>query len=716
MPNRLATSRSPYLLQHRDNPIDWYPWGEEAFERARVEDKPVFLSIGYSSCHWCHVMAHESFEDEEVAEALNRYFVSVKVDREEHPDVDEAYMTAVQLANGHGGWPMTLFLLPDKRPFFAATYLPRDGRAGMPGFLNLVLSIASAWRRDREEIIRSANEFGQVLSQTLTQHIGPSRPELDRSLLDESLQSIRQTYDSRHGGFGTKPKFPPHSALLLLLETVENGWVDNHTSNELLAMAFFTLERMALGGIHDHVGGGFHRYSTDERWLLPHFEKMLYDNGLLLEAYSRAARASRDARERSLFFRTARGIVSWLQREMAGEDGLFASALDADSEGEEGAYYLWTQDEIEAALGDRARPFAEAFGVRSEGNFLDEATRRRTGKNVLHLSRDDGGEFREELDRLAEARARRPRPMRDWKAIAAWNGLAIAGLTASGETEMAARCLAAWSGAETSHGGLPHLVVDGEPVGSGYLDDYALLAWGASALADRTGEAEHRAFAEALTRAMVDRFYDASKGAFFATSADHERLFGKTKPALDQAIPAANAYAIRCLMKIGDWKRAEESLHALLGWMQRVPYATESLVATAALFLQSRPPSIVVPRPALVPKAEIEVRLEDPEVEVHPDGFAYGRLLLRVPEPFHVNTAYPSVRWLIPTRVEAEGAEAYASYPEGEADRYEGDVEIPLRIKPSEIPQVVHLKVTYQPCTETECLAPEEKRLTLKIR
>ncbi|MGZ6972201.1 MAG: thioredoxin domain-containing protein, partial [Thermoanaerobaculia bacterium] len=403
--NRLARESSPYLRQHANNPVDWYPWGDEAFEKARREDRPVFLSIGYSSCHWCHVMERESFENEEIAALLKTHWVSIKVDREERPDVDDVYMTAVQLTSGRGGWPLSAFLLPDRRPFFAGTYFPPDDRHGRPGFLSLLRRLDAAWREKREDLEGRAAEIASevVAASGLAAHGSPE--PLSPGSLGLLGAALSRLFDSEHGGFGDAPKFPPHLALAWLLRRGAAG------DAAALAMAEATLEAMALGGIRDHLGGGFHRYSTDAEWFLPHFEKMLTDNAQLLAVYARAyALTGRD-----LFHRVARETGEYLLREMTGPEGGFFAATDADSEGEEGKYFVWDLSEIREVLGKGdAEYFCEWYGIRPEGNFRDESSGRATGLNIPHLSKQFSFEDEERLAplraALLAARARRVPP------------------------------------------------------------------------------------------------------------------------------------------------------------------------------------------------------------------------------------------------------------------------------------------------------------------
>ncbi|RYG25981.1 thioredoxin domain-containing protein, partial [bacterium] len=599
MPNRLAAATSPYLRQHQDNPVDWYPWSDEAFNKARSEGKPVFLSVGYSSCHWCHVMAHESFEDAGVAEVLNRDFVSIKVDREERPDVDEAYMAFVQMSVGRGGWPMSVFMTPDRKPFFGGTYWPKDDGGGHPGFVRILEHLAKTWRERREEVEGEANRIGGELERYFASATPETVATLEPALYSIAVQSQAQDFDPERGGFGQAPKFPPHTAIDLLMSYALSEFAPDEERQASLAMAFITLEKMCLGGIHDQVGGGFHRYSTDAEWLLPHFEKMLYDNALMLGNLARAtAIASEvDPGRAPLFARAAGGIVAWLQREMTSPEGLFYSALDADSlneegEDEEGAFYVWSAEELA-----KLRPeFLQAYGVRPGGNFQDEATGQATGMNILHLREDVGTQFDPELDALLNHRASRPRPGLDDKAIVAWNGLMIGALAEAGLAEPASRAAQAILSVAESAGHLPHTIFNGQPQGEAFLDDVAALADGLFKLADfyasqdNLPEAQRwNGEAERLAAIMIRDFEDPATGAFLSTSERHESLFGRTRSTFDQPIPSGNALALRVLVAIGDEARASRLVGAALGMMERVPTATEGLYAAALPLVTTQP-------------------------------------------------------------------------------------------------------------------------------
>ena len=727
MANRLANETSPYLLQHQNNPVDWYPWGEEAFAKAKSEDKPIFLSVGYSSCHWCHVMEHESFEDSEVANRLNNSFVSVKVDREERPDVDEAYMAAVQLASGRGGWPMSVFMTPDREPFFAATYIPKEPRDGHPGFVAILEQLTQVWKDEREKVREIAGQFTVALRQSLAQQ-PPESAEVGPQLLDACVKALEFDFDEDHGGFGPAPKFPPHTAIELLLNYAISELGTAESRDSAADMALFTLERMALGGIHDHVGGGFHRYSTDGQWLLPHFEKMLYDNALLLGNYARAAALCHEQIPdlESLFSRTADGIVRFLIAEMTSPEGLFYSALDADSEGEEGKFYVWTETEVGEALASRSSDFLKHFQFHSQGNFRDEATGQSTGTNIPHLLEPAGDRFDQDLQILGQARSKRVKPGLDDKAIVGWNGLAISALAEAAELEMAERAANAILRIEREYGRLPHQIAKGKPSGEAFLDDYAYLIDGLVSLAGvkalfksegatLTGRPAEAWLKEArrLAKEMLAGFYDEESGNFFGTSDRHEELFGRTKQAFDQPVPSPNAIAAKCLVELDDRPRAERTLRSFAGWMERAPTATESLHLVLLRLLgegiQDVPKSVDSPQ-------EISVRARESRIPAV-NGVAEGLLEVTIPSGLHINSAEPPANWLVATEVTFEPKIGSASFPSSENHRYEGLLEIPisLELAPGLEEQEVEISVRYQACTETECLLPHEARLTVTV-
>jgi uncharacterized protein len=537
MANRLAKETSPYLLQHRDNPVDWYPWGEEALARARELDRPLLLSVGYSACHWCHVMERESFEDPETASYMNEHFVNVKVDREERPDVDAIYMEAVQAISGQGGWPMTVFCDPEGVPFYGGTYFPPDEGRGMPSFRMVMEAVVDAYERKRGEIAARAPQMAARLGAIGAAEPGSGLPRAEA--LEQAIERLGQSADRVRGGFGGAPKFPPASALELLLAHGEHEHVER------------TLDAMMAGGIYDQIGGGFARYSVDAAWQIPHFEKMLYDNALLARAYLHGWQALGHERYR----RVCEETLDWALREMRGPEGGFYSALDADSEGEEGRFYIWTPDEIRRVLGERAEAAADYYGVTERGNF--------EGRNVLHLAEGAGADEPEGLaemrQALYEARAERVRPGLDDKRLASWNALMVAALAEAGavlEREdylEAARTCAGFvlESMRDESGNLLRTYKDGRARLNAYLEDHAFLLEALLTLYEATFEPGWFAEAEALAETMLARFHDPERGGFFSTSGDHEALIARRKEIGDHPIPSGNSSAALGLLRLG---------------------------------------------------------------------------------------------------------------------------------------------------------------------
>jgi uncharacterized protein YyaL (SSP411 family) len=560
--NHLAGEKSPYLLQHADNPVEWYPWSEEAFERAREEDKPIFLSIGYSTCHWCHVMAHESFEDAKVAALMNDAFVSIKVDREERPDIDKVYMTVAQMVTGSGGWPLTVVMTPDKKPFLATTYVPKETRFGRVGMLELVPRIQELWTDRREELLQSAEGITTALTKTSEDAQGP---ELGEETIEAAFLQLGQRFDEEQGGFGGAPKFPtPHNLTFLLRywKRKKDEWA--------LKMVTRTLDGMRMGGIYDHVGLGFHRYSTDGRWLLPHFEKMLYDQALLVDAYTEAYLATGD----EAYKRTAKEVINYVLSDLRSTDGAFYSAEDADSEGVEGKFYVWTEAEVREVLEREDADLAmKVFTVDPKGNFREEASRKRTGANVLHLARslpelsttlnipEKGLSKKLEHIRrqLLAARQERVRPHLDDKVLADWNGLMIAALAKAssafdepeyGEAAMTAARFVL-ERMRTPEGRLVHRFREGETAHQANLDDYAFMVWGLIELYEATFDVEMLQVASELNQQMLDHFWDPDGGGLFFTPDDGEELLVRQKEIYDGAIPSGNSVAMLNLLRLG---------------------------------------------------------------------------------------------------------------------------------------------------------------------
>ncbi len=596
--NRLIHEKSPYLRQHATNPVDWYPWGDEAFALAKKLDRPIFLSVGYSTCHWCHVMAHESFEDEGVAKILNEQFVSIKVDREERPDVDELYMAVTQMMTRHGGWPNTVFLTPTAKPFWAGTYFPKDDQGGRPGFISILKGLSQAWTAQRDDIKKQAEEIAEAVRRQTSSDAIPASGTVSRQLVTRAVGELRRSFDGVAGGFGDKPKFPPHGSLALLLYEYARTKDD-----VLLEMVTKTLDAIRLGGIHDHVGGGFARYATDSIWFLPHFEKMLYDNAQLARAYVDAWRLTKN----EAFRRTALKTFDWVLREMRHESGAFWSAYDADSEGEEGKFYLWPKAEILAVLGDEdGALLCEVYNATDSGNYYEEATGHRPGTNILYLTKpleaiakargEDADAFRTRihgmLDKLYAVRKKRVWPHLDDKVLTSWNALMIGTLAHAGDVLEDKRLLdAATTAAEFVFANLHkderllRTWRDGGAKLNAYLDDYTQLASACLDLHDATEDERWLNRAERLMKTVEKHFIDAEDGGYFFTSDDHETLIARSKQPFDGPAPSGNGVAAQVHVELasltGDAKhldRATEIFGAFLGVMERAPRAAESML------------------------------------------------------------------------------------------------------------------------------------------
>jgi uncharacterized protein YyaL (SSP411 family) len=562
MVNRLAKEKSPYLLQHADNPVDWYPWEPEAFQKAEKENKPIFLSIGYSTCHWCHVMAHESFQDPNIATLMNNAFVSIKVDREERPDIDMLYMSVCQMMTGSGGWPLTIIMTPDKEPFFAGTYIPRETRFGRQGMVELIPRINEIWSTRKDEVLDSASQITAALHDATLREQGE---ELNEEVLNLAYEQLRERYDNEYGGFGGEPKFPtPHNLLFLL-----RYW--KRTNNgKALAMVEETLQALRCGGIYDQVGFGFHRYSTDRRWLVPHFEKMLYDQALLSVAYLETFQATGNEE----YAGTAGEIFTYVLRDMTGSEGGFYSAVDADSEGEEGKFYLWNYNEVKQILTPEEADFAvKVYNIENDGNFGDDISGNKIERNILHMAktyREMACElnmsvtgFHKTLEsvrqKLLAQRNKRVHPNKDEKILTDWNGLMIAALA------MGARVLngplyvnAAKSAARfifskmfSPDGQLLHRFYDGESAVDANLDDYAFLIQGLLELYETTFDVDYLKNALKLNEYLLRHFWDDKNGGFFFASDVSEDLFIRQKEIYDGAVPSGNSIAMLNLLRLG---------------------------------------------------------------------------------------------------------------------------------------------------------------------
>jgi hypothetical protein len=602
--NRLSRETSPYLLQHAHNPVDWYPWGDEAFEKAKSENKPILLSIGYSACHWCHVMEHESFENEKIAALMNELFVNIKVDREERPDLDEIYMNAVQMLTGRGGWPMTMFLTPDRKPFYGGTYFPPEDRQGMPGFPRILMGVSQAYRERPEDVQKSVSQILTALqrmaeSQETSKNLSPA-------VVAAGAENIARAYDSDNGGLGQAPKFPNAGVYELFLRHY------SHSKNErFLEMVIHTLTKMGQGGIYDHLGGGFHRYSVDAKWLVPHFEKMLYDNAQLVRIYANAYTISREPLFKSIVEET----VGYLFREMLDPKGGFYSTQDADSEGEEGKFFVWTAEEINRVIGEsEGEIFCRMYDVGEPGNF--------EGKSILHpiLTVDQAGKlFRKEprdieaivaraKEKLFAEREKRVKPFRDEKIITAWNGLMLSGLAEAIKLsenpawiDAAARTVEFIFSDMVRGGLLLHTHKDGQSKLLGYLDDYAFLAVGLLDLYEAVLDRTYLDRAIQLTDVLLREFWDERDGGFFFTGKSHEPLISRAKPVFDASIPSGNAMATQLLLRLhhltGDDRYrtpAEKILRSYYDAMESQPFGFAHMLCVLDFYLQGAKEIVIV--------------------------------------------------------------------------------------------------------------------------
>ncbi len=599
--NRLISEKSPYLLQHAGNPVNWYPWSEEAFQKAKKEDKPIFLSIGYATCHWCHVMAHESFEDEEVARILNKYFIAIKVDREERPDVDKIYMSVCQSLTGHGGWPLSIFMTPEGKPFFAGTYFPKSKRMGMPGFIDVLNQIAAMWQNDRASILKS--------SEAITGAIQPGS-DSDESVDAVSVETLKKGYsqlarvfDPSWGGFGTAPKFPtPHHLTFLL------RWHKRSGDSMVLEVVEKTLEAMRRGGIFDQIGFGFHRYSVDEKWLVPHFEKMLYDQALLAMAYTETYQVTGKVE----FARVAREIFTYVLRDMTDPDGGFYSAEDADSEGKEGLFYVWTPREVKAHLGKETGDlFCRFYGITEAGSFEEGQSIPYVRMSVRSFAAKEGMDLTRletvlgnARDRLFHIRKKRVHPLKDDKILTSWNGLMIAafakGYQVLGDQAYADAAQRAAGfilrNLRTADGRLLRRYRQGDAAYPGYLDDYAFLVWGLIELYEATFSISYLEEALVLNKAMIDIFWDKQGGGLYFTGKGNEPLITRSKEVYDGALPSGNSVAALNFLRLGRMtgnvdleQRAEQLARAFSRQVMVQPMAyTQLLIALDFMIGPSR--------------------------------------------------------------------------------------------------------------------------------
>lgn len=597
--NKLKTEKSPYLLQHAQNPVNWYPWGDEAFTKAKQENKPIFLSIGYSTCHWCHVMAEESFEDEQVAAILNEKYIAIKVDREERPDVDSIYMKVCQMMTGHGGWPLTVFMTPDKIPFYAGTYFPKESKHGLPGLIDVLIGLADKYEQVPEHISEVTKNVTDALNKSA---IEKSNHRLNKRHADQAYMQLAKQFDFLYGGFGEEPKFPmPQNIMFLLRYNYYSG------NKDALKMVETTLKHMARGGIFDHIGFGFARYATDSEWLVPHFEKMLYDNALLLIAYTECYQVTKDP----FFKEVSEKIITFVRREMTSQEGAFYSAIDADSEGEEGKYYTFTYEEVFNCLGDHlGEVFTETYDITPEGNF--------EGKNIpnlididVDLTEAENDSLLNELEearlKLLDYREKRVYPHVDDKILTSWNGMMIAALAKAGKvyekpeyTEAAVKAAHFIENSLIIDDRLMARYRDGETKYKAYLDDYAFLIWGYIELYEATFTPAYLEKASKFAKQMVELFWDEQHGGFFFTGKDSEQLIAADKEIQDGAIPSGNSTAANVLLRLGSLTgetlfidKAEEMYYTFYEDMNRYPQMSPFFLQ-AMLVMENHSREVVV--------------------------------------------------------------------------------------------------------------------------
>jgi uncharacterized protein YyaL (SSP411 family) len=718
--NRLSGETSPYLLQHQHNPVDWYPWGPDAFAAAVSQNKPIFLSVGYSTCYWCHVMERQCFENEAIAAEMNQRFISIKVDREERPDVDQLFMTAVQLLTRHGGWPMSVFLLPDLRPFYGGTYFPPTDQHGRPGFVTVLRAIDDAFKNRRDAIEESADQLVGALRQLAEPPTPTSSLRIDDDFIATQIARSTADYEPQFGGFGSAPKFPRQTLLQLLLAHNRN-----FPDAKRMAMLTHTLDAMAYGGIRDQLGGGFHRYSTDAQWLVPHFEIMLYDNALLAECYVEAFVQTREAR----YAAVARGIFDFVLREMTDSGGGFYTAFDAEVDAQEGLSYLWTRAEVVATLKDSAVPleridrFCRIYGLDDGPNFADpHHGSGRAEKNILFLSESGPTALLDlQLASLREilyaARGHRKQPLLDTKIITSWNALMIRalanGATVLGEPKYLQAAERAAEFLTTRHrdqdGGLLRTSRNGVAKYQGFLDDYSFLIDALLALPN----SKWKKIAGELSNVMARKFADARNGGFFFSPADATDLIVRQKIGSDSPLPAGNALAVTALIGLGDPEAAKKTIEVFAQQMSDQGEGMSAMGAAAAMFVQKHGPIEVSPgsnvdRPISPTKAARDIVL----IAVHWDDPLTLRVRLRIAAEYHIN-ANRAAKGLIPTQLSVVPA-AMIEYPAVNEMKFEGEVILIARFSAKPI-EDVRLTLVYQACNDRSCLPAVSKQIDVAL-
>ena len=750
--NRLIHETSPYLLLHAHNPVEWYPWDDEALTRAKKENKLIFLSVGYSTCYWCHVMEREVFSNPEIAEQMNKNFINIKIDREERPDLDEIYMTATQIMIRRGGWPNSVFLTPDLKPFYAGTYFPPTDKLNRPGFPTVLDAVHEAWVTREAEVINAANEITNIIERVIsTGFTSLTAESLDRSLISTGVTHLKTTYNQAYGGFGTAPKFPSPANLEFLLREYERQsklQTANTDAESLLKMVTQTLDMMAYGGIYDQIGGGFHRYSVDAKWLVPHFEKMLYDNAQLAKIYLQAYKIT----EKPQYRRIAEKLFSFIAREMTAPDGGFYSAIDAETDAEEGKYYVWTEDEIKKVLSKKdVKEFASVYGVDKGPNF--------EGKNVLYVP--NGAESEASLKKvksaretLLAARYERERPLLDTKIIVSWNGMMIDALAYGYEVLGEEKYLTAASKAaelildkmRKPDGELWHTYTAGVAKYDAYLDDYAFFVRGLLGLSNATGEERWLRSATTLTDKMIELFWDDKHGGFFFTKADAKQLIVRTKKPHDSAIPSGNAVAVDNLLMLNPSYRnyAEKTIRSFAKAMGDTPSSFMHMLFALNGYLNIEE-GLSVSTPELNTSAQEKLSLGDSsqalvtataKIKTPTKGNQIDvEVQVKIAAGWHINANPAGQDNLIPTTITVDKDALIeinnVKYPKGKSMKfefspesvnvYDGTFTIPLKLKQKPDTLIkkgvpIILKLNYQACNDTECSLPQELNIPLKIK
>ncbi|RKU27826.1 thioredoxin [Candidatus Poribacteria bacterium] len=754
--NRLINETSLYLLLHAHNPVDWYPWGDEALSRAKKENKPIFLSVGYSTCYWCHVMERKVFSNPDIAKEMNENFINIKIDREERPDLDEIYMTATQLLIQHGGWPNSVFLTPDLKPFYAGTYFPPTDQPHRPGFPTILEAVNDAWKTREAEVIESANKITQFIEVATNKGFTTLiENPIDRSLITDAVEFLKSKYDKAYGGFSTAPKFPSPSNLEFLLREYERQTKFDKPSSEddsLLQMITHTLDMMAYGGIYDQIGGGFHRYSVDAKWLVPHFEKMLYDNALLAKLYLQTYHITK----KPLYRRIAEEIFTFIQREMTHPDGGFYSAIDAETDAEEGKYYVWTEDEIKDVLDKKdVKKFNSIYGIDKGTNF--------EGKNVLYVPNTHKSEtsiltLRSSKEKLLDARNERERPLLDTKILVNWNGLMIDALAYGYQVLEDEQYYTAASEAAQfildsltkPDGELWHLSTSNVAKFDGYLDDYAFFIQGLLTLHEASGEEKWLIAAQELTQKMIELFWDDMNGGFFYTKADDKQLIVRTKKPHDSAIPSGNAVAVNTLLilqeKINrlpmknievDYREyAEKTLRSFAQAMDETPSSFMHMLYSLNAYLDSQDvENLPVKDSDTKPSTQPIVTAHANILTISNSSVIYAEIRITIKDGWHINANPTGQENLIPTTISVPDDSSISiyeeNYPKGKSvkfefspDRlnvYEGMTTFTVKIRPKENITLkkndqLLLKLNYQACNETMCLLPETLDIPLKIK